>query len=224
MWLVSCLLLLSRRRILTSATLLITVVLTVVIPVAAVRHRNTFLPIDASESFRQASCDGGVNNWRICWQICHGEKYFFEFLRQSIFGYRILYVYLINGPFPWNMLITFTHAYRPCWLANAIELCTEQTRNRICVTQPLVVYKTVRRSLILPTKTLVRTHYVQFTYFMGRVYFIFVFLFLRSTMYFMKNKHNIHRYSQWLISTDHPTITNKKKRKEIMVIGLFLTH
>ena len=76
-----------------------------------------------------------------------------------------------NGPFPWHMLITFMHAYRPCWLANAIELCTEQTGNRICVTQPLVMYKTARCSLILPTKTLVRAHYVQFTYFMGRVYY-----------------------------------------------------
>lgn len=57
-----------------------------------------------------------------------------------------------NGPFPWNMLITFTHAYRPCWLANAIELCTKQTRNRVCVTHPLAVYKTARCSLILPNK------------------------------------------------------------------------
>ena len=69
------------------------------------------------------------------------------------------------------MLITFTHAYRPCWLANAIELCTKQTRNCVCVTHPLAVYKTARCSLILPTKTLVRTRYVQFTYFMGRVYY-----------------------------------------------------
>ena len=76
----------------------------------------------------------------------------------------------LNGPFPWNMLIAFTHAYRPCWLANAIELCTKQTRNRVFVTNPLAVYKTARCYLILPTKTLVRTHYVQFTYFMGRVY------------------------------------------------------
>ena len=68
------------------------------------------------------------------------------------------------------MLITFTHAYRPCWLANAIELCTKQTRNRVCVTHPLAVYKTARCSLILLTKTLVRTRYVQFTYFTGRVY------------------------------------------------------
>ena len=68
------------------------------------------------------------------------------------------------------MLITFTHAYRPCWLANAIELCTKQTRNRVCVMHPLAVYKTGRCSLILPTKTLVRRRYVQFTYFMGRVY------------------------------------------------------
>ena len=75
-----------------------------------------------------------------------------------------------NGPFPWNMLITFTHADRPCFLANAIELCTKQMRNRICVTRPLAVYKTARCSHILPTKTLVRTRYVQFTYFMGRVY------------------------------------------------------
>ena len=51
------------------------------------------------------------------------------------------------------MLITFTHAYRPCWLANAIELCTKQTCNHVCVTQPLAMYKT----LILPTKMLVRT-------------------------------------------------------------------
>ena len=69
------------------------------------------------------------------------------------------------------MLITFTHAYRPYWLANAIELCTKQTRNRVCVTQPLAMYKTARFSLILPTKMLVRTRYVQFTYFMGRVYY-----------------------------------------------------
>ena len=68
------------------------------------------------------------------------------------------------------MLITFTHAYRPCWLANTIELCTKQLRNRVYVTHPLAVYKTVRCSLILPTKTLVRTRYVQFTYFMGRVH------------------------------------------------------
>ena len=33
------------------------------------------------------------------------------------------------------MLITFMHAYRPCWL---------QTRNRVCVTHPLAVYKTAR--------------------------------------------------------------------------------
>ena len=76
-----------------------------------------------------------------------------------------------NGPFPWNMLITFT--YRPCWLANAIELCTKQTRNRVCVMHPLAVYKTARCSLILPTKTLVCTTYVQFTYFMERVYSVF---------------------------------------------------
>ena len=68
------------------------------------------------------------------------------------------------------MLITFTHAYRPCWLANAIELCTKQTRSRVCVTHPLAAYKTARCSLILATKTLVRTRYVQFTYFTGRVY------------------------------------------------------
>ena len=49
-----------------------------------------------------------------------------------------------NGPFPWNMLITltFTHAYRPYWLANAIELCTKQTCNHVCATHPLPVYKT----------------------------------------------------------------------------------
>ena len=52
----------------------------------------------------------------------------------------------------------------------SIELCTKQTRNRVCVTHPLAVYKTARCSLILPTKTLVRTRYVQFTYFMERVY------------------------------------------------------
>ena len=75
-----------------------------------------------------------------------------------------------NGPFPWNMLITFTHAYRPCWLVNAKELCTKQTRSRVCVTHPLAMHKTARCSLILPTKTLVHTRYVQFTYFMGRVY------------------------------------------------------
>ena len=34
-----------------------------------------------------------------------------------------------NGPFPWNMLITFTHEYRPCWLANTIELCTKRVQN-----------------------------------------------------------------------------------------------
>ena len=46
---------------------------------------------------------------------------------------------------------------------------TEQTRDRICVTQPLVVYETAQCSLVLPTNTLVRTRYVQFTYFIGRV-------------------------------------------------------
>ena len=51
-----------------------------------------------------------------------------------------------------------------------IELCTKQTCNRVCVTHPLAVYKTARFSLILPTKTLVRTRYVQYTYFMGTVY------------------------------------------------------
>ena len=35
------------------------------------------------------------------------------------------------------MPTTFTHAYRPYWLANAIELCTKQTHNCVCVTQPL---------------------------------------------------------------------------------------
>ena len=34
----------------------------------------------------------------------------------------------------------------------------------MCVTHPLAVYKTARFSLILPTKTLVRTRYVQFTF------------------------------------------------------------
>jgi hypothetical protein len=73
------------------------------------------------------------------------------------------------------MLITFTHAYRPCWLAIAIELCTKQTRNRVCVTQPLAMYTKAGFSLILPTKMLVRTRCVQFTYFMGRVYWVLVF-------------------------------------------------
>ena len=53
-----------------------------------------------------------------------------------------------NGPFPWNMLVTFTYAYRPCWLANAIELCTKQRRKCICVMQPLAVFKTARCFLI----------------------------------------------------------------------------
>ena len=70
-----------------------------------------------------------------------------------------------NGSFPWNMLMTFMHAYRPCWLANTIELCTKQTRYCVCVTHPLAVYKTAPCSLILPTKTSVRTRYVQFTNF-----------------------------------------------------------
>ena len=77
---------------------------------------------------------------------------------------------LRSGPFPWNMIITFTHVYKPCWLSNAIELCTKQTRNGACVTHPLAVYKTAQYSFILPTKMLVRMRYVQFTYFMGRVY------------------------------------------------------
>ena len=86
-----------------------------------------------------------------------------------LFHYSLVTL-MTNGPFPWNMLMTFTHAYRPCWLANAIELYTKQTRNRVCVTHPLAVYKPARCSLILPTKTLVRTRYVQLTYFKGRVY------------------------------------------------------
>ena len=71
----------------------------------------------------------------------------------------------VNGPFPWNIIITFTHAYRPCWLANDIELCTKQTRNRVCATQTLAVYKTARCSLILPTKKLLPTSYVLFFFF-----------------------------------------------------------
>ena len=71
-----------------------------------------------------------------------------------------------NGPFSWNMLITFTDAYIPCWLANTIELCTKQTRNRVCAMHPLAVYKMARYSLFLPNK--MRTRYVQLTYFMGR--------------------------------------------------------
>ena len=69
------------------------------------------------------------------------------------------------------MLITFTHAYIPCWLANAIELCTKQTHNRVCVTHPLPVYKEqLDVPSFLPTKMLVRTRFVQFTYFMRRVH------------------------------------------------------
>lgn len=51
-------------------------------------------------------------------------------------------------PFHENMLITFTHSYRPCWLENAIEMCNKQTLNRVCVTQQLAVYKTSRSFLI----------------------------------------------------------------------------
>ena len=87
------------------------------------------------------------------------------------------------------MLITFTHAYRPCWLANTIELCTKQTRNRVCVTHPLAVYKTARCSLILTNKSLVRTRYVQFTYFMGRVYWITLFRIKALLIKFKKRRH-----------------------------------
>ena len=62
---------------------------------------------------------------------------------------------LVYGPFPWNILITFTHTHRPYWLANIIELCNKQTRNCVCVTQPLAVYKTAQCSLITrPTRIL----------------------------------------------------------------------
>ena len=84
-------------------------------------------------------------------------------------NHRVVTILLLIWPFrkyeQWNMLITFTHAYISYWLANAIELCTKQTHNRVCVTNPLAVYKTARYSLILSTKM-----YVQFTCFMGRVY------------------------------------------------------
>ena len=39
------------------------------------------------------------------------------------------------------MPITFTHAYRPYWLANAIKRCTEQTHKCVCVMQPFAVTK-----------------------------------------------------------------------------------
>ena len=48
------------------------------------------------------------------------------------------------------------------------RVCTKQTHNPVCLTQPLAVYKTARCSLILPTKMLVCTRNVQFTYFMER--------------------------------------------------------
>ena len=49
------------------------------------------------------------------------------------------------------MLTTFTHANRPCWFANTVELCTKQTRNRVSVTHPLAVYKQRDFPSFLPT-------------------------------------------------------------------------
>ena len=51
-----------------------------------------------------------------------------------------------NRPFYWNMPFVFMHAYRPYWLASAVEMCTKQTHNR--VTPALAAYKTGWYSLI----------------------------------------------------------------------------
>ena len=66
---------------------------------------------------------------------------------------------------PWKMVITFTYAYRPYWMANTIEMAL----SRRTFAQPLATSKTAQFLLILPTNMLVRTGYVQFTYFMRMV-------------------------------------------------------
>ena len=64
----------------------------------------------------------------------------------------------------------YIHAlYRPCSLAEAIEFCTKQTHNRVCVTHPLPVFKTARCSYIFANRNVsAYMHFVQFTYFMKR--------------------------------------------------------
>jgi hypothetical protein len=70
--------------------------------------------------------------------------------------------------------IRFSEWTLPMKYANYIHACVQtllvadaQSRLRHA---PISCVQNSTTSLILPTKTLVRTRYVQFTYFMGRVY------------------------------------------------------